>query len=221
MIYDIKDYLNRFFQSRLTVLATFMFLLFVIIVFRVFNLQIVNGQNYQDNFVMKIEKTLTKEATRGNIYDCNGNLLAYNELAYSVTISDSGSYRNDQVKSQTLNPQLAEIVQMLHENNETLYNEFKISYEDGNYEFNVSGNQLKRFLADVFGKSSYDDLSYNEDYGFNPATASAKQVVEYLKDTFYIDESYDERTAYEIVCIRYAMKSTTYSRYQPIVIARK
>ena len=75
MIYDIKDYLNRFFQSRLTVLATFMFLLFVIIVFRVFNLQIVNGQNYQDNFVMKIEKTLTKEATRGNIYDCNGNLL--------------------------------------------------------------------------------------------------------------------------------------------------
>ena len=220
MIYDIKDYLNRFFQSRLTVLATFMFLLFVIIVFRVFNLQIVNGQNYQDNFVMKIEKTLTKEATRGNIYDCNGNLLAYNELAYSVTISDSGSYRNDQVKSQTLNPQLAEIVQMLHENNETLYNEFKISYEDGNYEFNVSGNQLKRFLADVFGKSSYDDLSYNEDYGFNPATASAKQVVEYLKDMFYIDESYDERTAYEIVCIRYAMKSTTYSRYQPIVIAQ-
>ncbi len=220
MIYDIKDYLNRFFKSRLYVLAAVMLLLFVIILVRIFSLQIINGQTYQDNFVMKIEKTLTKEATRGNIYDCNGNLLAYNELAYSVTISDSGSYKNDRAKSEVLNPQLAEIVQMLHKNEETLYNEFKISYEDGNYEFTVSGTQLKRFLADVFGESSYSDLSYNEEYGFNPATATAKQVMDYLKDSFYIDESYDEQTAYEVVCIRYSMKSTTYSRYKPIVIAQ-
>ena len=39
---------------------------------------------------MKIERTLSKEAPRGNIYDCNGVLLAYNELAYSITISDNG-----------------------------------------------------------------------------------------------------------------------------------
>ena len=169
---------------------------------------------------MRIEKTLTKEATRGNIYDCNGNLLAYNELAYSVTISDSGSYRNERVKSEVLNPQLAEIIKMLHNNEETLYNEFKIQYEDGAYEFTVSGSQLKRFLADVFGKSSYSELSYNEKYGFNPATANAAQVMDYLKDSFYLDDSYDEQTAYEIVCVRYAMKSTTYSRYKPIVIAQ-
>lgn len=220
MIYDIKDYLQRFFKSRLVVLATVMVLLFAIILVRVFSLQIINGQTYQDDFVLRIEKTLTKEATRGNIYDCNGKLLAYNELAYSVTISDSGSYKNQKAKSGILNPQLAEIVQMLHKNEETLYNEFQISYEDGNYEFNVTGNQLKRFLADAFGKSSYDALSYNEKYGFNPATASAAQVMEYLKDTFFVDESYDEQTAYEIVVVRYAMKSTTYSRYKPIVIAQ-
>ncbi len=169
---------------------------------------------------MLIEKPLTKEATRGNIYDCNGILLAYNELAYSITISDSGSYRNNKAKAEVLNPQLAEIVQMLHKNEETLYNEFKISYVDGKYEFNVSGSKLKRFLADAFGKSSYDQLKYDEKYGFNQATASAEQVMQYLKDSFYIDESYDEQTAYDIVVIRYAMKSTTFTRYQPIVIAQ-
>ncbi len=220
MIYDLKDYLSRFFEKRLYVLATVMFFLFSIILIRVFSLQIVNGQTYQDNFVMLIEKPLTKEATRGNIYDCNGVLLAYNELAYSVTISDSGSYRNSRVKGEVLNPQLAEIVQMLHKNEETLYNEFNISYIDGEYEYTVSGNKLKRFLADVFGKSSYDSLKYDEKYGFNQATATAEQVMTYLKDTFYIDESYDEQTAYDIVVIRYAMKSTTYTRYQPIVIAQ-
>ena len=220
MIYDIKDYLGRFFQKRLYVLATVMFLLFSIILVRVFSLQIVNGQTYQENFVLKIEKPLIKEATRGNIYDCNGLLLAYNELAYSVTISDSGSYRSERVKGEVLNSQLAEILQMLHRNEETLYNEFKISYIDGEYEFTVTGSKLKRFLADVFGKSSYDSLKFDEKYGFNQATASAEQVMQYLKDSFYVDPSYDEQTAYDIVVVRYAMKSTTFTRYQPIVIAQ-
>lgn len=221
MIYDIKDFLKRFFKSRLFVLSTVMFLLFAFMLARVFSLQIVNGQSYQDDFVMKIERTLDKEATRGNIYDCNGKLLAYNELAYSVTIADNGTYRNGQAKAKVLNPQLAEVVQMLHTNGETIYNTFKIDLlEDGTYEFNVSGNQLKRFLADVFGATSYSNLKYNEDYDFNEATATADQVMHYLKSGFYIDESYDEQTAYEIVVIRYAMKSKTYSRYETITIAQ-
>lgn len=221
MIYDIKDFLKRFFKSRLFVLSTVMFLLFAAILLRIFSLQIVNGQTYQDNFVMRIERTLEKDATRGNIYDCNGKLLAYNELAYSVTIADSGTYKNSRIKAETLNPQLAEIVRMLRENGESVYNEFKIDLnEDGTFEYNVSGNQLKRFLADVFGQTSYEKLKYNEKYKFNEATATADQVMYYLMQEFYVDESYDKQTAYEIVVIRYAMKSTTYSRYQTITIAQ-
>ena len=116
MIYDLKDFFERLFKSRLLVLSTVMFLLFSLMLARVFSLQIINGEKFQENFVMRIERTLSKEATRGNIYDCNGKLLAYNELAYSVTISDSGSYRNERIKGEVLNPQLAEIVQMLHKN---------------------------------------------------------------------------------------------------------
>ena len=221
MIYDIKDFLHRLFKSRLLVLSTVMFLLFSMMLVRIFSLQIVSGEEYQENFVMKIERTLSEDATRGNIYDCNGKLLAYNELAYSVTISDSGSYRNDRVKAETINPQLAEIVQMLRRNGDTFYNEFKIDLNDnGSYSFNVSGNQLKRFLADVFGETSYANLSYNTKYGFNEAEATAEQVMTYLKGTFYISEEYDARTAYEIACIRFAMKSTSYTRFQSTVIAK-
>lgn len=221
MIYDIKDFLQRLFKSRLLVLSTVMFLLFSAMLLRVFSLQIVNGEEYQDNFVMKIERTLSEEATRGNIYDCNGQLLAYNELAYSVTISDSGSYRNDRVKGETLNPQLAEIVEMLERNGDTFYNEFKIDLnEDGTYSFNVSGTKLKRFLADVFGQSSYDKLKYNEKYGFNESTATAEQVMTYLKGTFYIDDSMKESTAYKVACIRFAMKSTSFKRFETTVIAQ-
>lgn len=184
---------------------------------RTFSLQIVNGEEYQENFVLKIERTLSENATRGNIYDCNGKLLAYNELAYSVTISDIGSYRNDRVKAETINPQLAEIVQMLDRNGDTFYNNFKIDLDDnGTYRFNVSGAQLKRFLADVFG----NDLSYNKTYQFNEAEATAEQVMTYLKGTFFIDKEYSEEVAYKIACIRFAMKSTSFKRFETTVIAQ-
>lgn len=221
MIYDIKEFFQRLIKSRLLVLSTVMFLLFSMMLARIFSLQIVSGKEYQQGFVMKIERTLSKEAPRGNIYDCNGVLLACNELAYSVTISDNAKYRNDRVKAETINPQLAEIVQMLERNGDSLYSDFKIDLtEDGKYEFNVSGSKLKRFLADVFGKASYDKLKYNDKYGFNEATASAEQVMTYLKSAFYIDETMDESTAYKVVCIRFAMKSTSYKRFESTVIAQ-
>ena len=79
MIYDFKEALKKFLSSRLFVLGAAMILMFSIILIRVFSLQIVNGASYQENFEMKIKKPLTINASRGNIYDCNGKLLAYNE----------------------------------------------------------------------------------------------------------------------------------------------
>ena len=194
-----------------------MVLLFAILLGRVYSLQIINGKEYQENFEMRIEKNLAVDAARGNIYDCNGNLLAYNELAYSVIISDSGEYNSNKEKHAFMNAQLADIVEVLDKNGEKLYNDFKIIYdeENGTYDFKVSGTQLRRFLADVFGKSSYSNLGYNKDLGFNEATASAEQVMQYLKtQKFKIDESYSEKTAYEITVIRYALQSVYYTRFK-------
>ncbi len=41
---------------------------------RVFTLQIIKGADYQKNFIMLIKKPLSIEASRGNIYDVNGEL---------------------------------------------------------------------------------------------------------------------------------------------------
>ncbi len=221
MIYDIKDFLKRFFKSRLFVLSTVMVLMFSTILLRIFNLQVVNGQMYQDKFVMKIEKTMAVDATRGNIYDVNGKVLAYNELARSIVISDSGKYDDNDEKNKVLGEQLAKIVQKLAENGEKIYtNSFGITYnEDGSYSYNLTGTRLRRFIADVFGRASFDKLEYNEKYGFNEATATAEQVVTYLRGTYGLGEEYDDKTAFEIATIRYAMNSTRYSRYNTITIA--
>ena len=59
-----------------------------LLIHRIFTLQIVNGESYLENFQLKIKKERSISATRGNIYDRNGKLLAFNELAYSVTMED-------------------------------------------------------------------------------------------------------------------------------------
>lgn len=222
MSYDIKDFLKKFFSSRLFVLAAVFIVFFGIILARIFTLQVVNGKSYQENFSLKIQMKQPINAARGNIYDKNGKLLAYNELAYSISINDSTTYSSTKEKNKAVNAELAEILTVLKNNGETLNNDFKIDRKkDGTYSFNVSGSSLNRFRADVFGKSSADDLEYDKDTGIDEANATADQIMEYLmgKDNFGISSKYDGDLAYRIVVVRYAMLGNRFARYKEVKIA--
>lgn len=222
MSYDIKDFLKKFFSSRLFVLAVVFIVFFGIILARIFTLQVVNGKSYQENFSLKIQMKQPINAARGNIYDKNGKLLAYNELAYSISINDSTTYSSTKEKNKAVNAELAEILTVLKNNGETLNNDFKIDRKkDGTYSFNVSGSSLNRFRADVFGKSSADDLEYDKDTGIDEANATAEQIMEYLmgKDNFGISSKYDGDLAYRIVVVRYAMLGNRFARYKEVKIA--
>lgn len=222
MSYDIKDFLKKFFSSRLFVLAAVFIVFFGIILARIFTLQVVNGKSYQENFSLKIQMKQPINAARGNIYDKNGKLLAYNELAYSISINDSTTYSSTKEKNKAVNAELAEILTVLKNNGETLNNDFKIDRKkDGTYSFNVSSSSLNRFRADVFGKSSADDLEYDKDTGIDEANATAEQIMEYLmgKDNFGISSKYDGDLAYRIVVVRYAMLGNRFARYKEVKIA--
>ncbi len=225
MIYDIKEFLKKFFSSRLFVLAAVVVLLFAILAERIFTLQIVNGADYQENFIMLIKKNLSIDASRGNIYDCNGNLLAYNQLAYSVVISDNGNYSSTKEHYKLLNKELAEITHVIKENGGTIYNDFPIVLnDDGTYSYTfTSDTSRKRFLSDVFGKK-YDKLEYNNDLNFDEANATAQNVMDYLKSDqtggFRVSKKYDEETAYDIVVMRYAINLNRYTKYETTTIAQ-
>ena len=188
-----------------------------------FQLQIIMGEEYQNDYTYSIVKERTLNSTRGNIYDRNGKLLAYNELAYSITIEDNGSYDSTSVKNKSLNAMLAEIITEIEKNGDSITNNFKISYnEDGTYSYNVSGTALKRFLADVYGEISYKNLGYDAELGYDLANATPDQVMEYLmtnRNKFGVSEEYDKELAYKIVVIRYAMSEKAYQKYISTTIA--
>lgn len=226
MMYDIKEYLKKFFSSRLFVFFAVIAVIYTAILMRTFSLQIVNGASYQDKFKVYIKRTLNLEATRGNIYDCNGVLLAGNELAYAVTLADSGTYESKREKNPILNEELATIIRELHDNKETLVNNFPIVRgSDGTYSFNVSGNALKRFRAEIFGESSYDNLKYNKEFGFDESEATAQQIMDYLRYSesqnigYHVSKDYDDLTSYEIVVLRYALSAYSFARYNTITVA--
>ncbi len=218
----IKDFFVNAFSSRIRVVSVVMGVFAAILISRLFYLQIINGSEYQDNYNLKLEKTETIPATRGNIYDRNGNLLAYNELVYAVTIQDNGSYASKKEKSQSLNAEIAEIITKLESNGDNIDNNFPIYIDSsGAYQFMPSGSSLQRFRADVFGKTSIDDLEYNEKLGLDEATATADDIINYLEGerVYNISDEFNKKLRYEIMVVRYNMGQNSYQKYISTVIA--
>ena len=97
MAKKIKKFITKIFSQRVIVLGAVFLAMSSILIVRLFQLQIVNGEEYADNFNHTMStKERQLKSTRGNIYDCNGKLLAYNELSNSVTLEDNGNLRQHQ-----------------------------------------------------------------------------------------------------------------------------
>ncbi|MCR5196358.1 MAG: peptidoglycan glycosyltransferase [Pseudobutyrivibrio sp.] len=193
-----------------------------VLVSRLFYLQIIRGGDFQDNYNLKLEKTETIPATRGNIYDRNGNPLAENKLVYAVTIQDAGKYSSKTEKQEKLNKEIATIVKKLEKNGDSIDNNFGIYMDkSGNFQFMYSNTNLQRFRADVFDHSSPDDLEYNDKLGFDEATATPDQIVDYLSGerVYNISTKYDKALRYKILVVRYNMGRNSYKKYISTVIA--
>ena len=89
MLDTLKDYIKAFFNSRLLPVTVVFVLLFSILINRMFELQIVDRDSIIASGASNTIKEKDIKATRGNIYDCNGTLLAYNKLSYNIVFSET------------------------------------------------------------------------------------------------------------------------------------
>ncbi len=224
----LKENIFNMVTSRLIVLVLVLFSLGGYLIYTIFQLQIVNGEEYADNFQLKITKERSISATRGNIYDKNGILLAYNELAYSVTIEDV--YESGRNKNAALNNTIYQLIKMIEKNGDSVINDFNIVLDSNqNYQYNLEGTQLLRFLADVYGHLTIDELKEKE------KDATPDEVIQYLCGTSrygigdYIDENdkssfvaglgYTKDEILKILTIRYAMSANSYQKYIATTVA--
>ena len=233
MFERIKERILRIFTNRLTILWIIIAALGFVLIYRCFRLQILEGQNYLDNFVLEQKKTKDIPSTRGNIYDKNGNLLAYNELAYSVKIEDT--LESGKTKNAQLNAILLNAIRLIEKNGDNVITDFKIYLnEDDEFTFTVEGTSLSRFLADIYGYRYITELKPEE------STATPDEVMEYLsrpsgkgyyfaigqyedpndkKSDWLPGEGYSKEDWLKLVTLRYAMSLTSYRKYLGTTIA--
>lgn len=219
---NLRELLDKFLSSRLRVLQALLVFFACILILRLFVLQILRGEDFQQNYNLRIERKEKIDATRGNIYDRNGELLAYNKLAYAVTIEDSGSYSSRREKNEALNEELYQLISNIEKNGDSLNVTFGIVMDSiGAYSFTATGVSLQRFRADVFGYASINDMKYNETIGKNEADASADDIMKYLysEDRYNVSDQYSEAMRYKIAVIRYNMGLNSYQKYIATTIA--
>ena len=65
--HKIYDFFKRVLSSRIFALALVFTGMFLVLAAKLFELQIVNGEAYLEDYVQMIEKTVTTPGTRGNI----------------------------------------------------------------------------------------------------------------------------------------------------------
>lgn len=195
--------------------------------YRLFQLQIINGENYLNNFQLRIRREVTIPSTRGNIYDRNGNLLAYNELAYSVTIKDV--YEDTSSKDRQINETISKVIDILDGNGDSITGDFNIVLnENGQFEYNVSDSTLLRFLADIYGHASTDDLTYEEKTrtaGDAVMDLAKRYEIGERKDpedsssTFVAGKGYSDKRLLQMVIVRYNLSLNNFQKYLSTSIA--
>lgn len=233
MFDDIKENIINFITSRLTLLTLLFILLGGVLVYRCFELQIVRGEDYLNDFMLSTEKTRDIASARGNILDRNGYVLAYNELAYSVKIEDVYEKTN---KNKNMNATIYRLIKLIEKNGDNVITDFKIVLdEDGEFAFTAEGTSHLRFLADVYDHRTVDEVSEEEkastalDVMESLSRASAKSgfaygIGEYEvagdSDTPFVPgKGYTREEWLKMVTIRFAMQQTSFRKYIGTIVA--
>ena len=207
----------------------------VVLVRRLFDLQIIQGEDYISKFQARTTKERVLKSTRGNILDRNGDILASNVLSYSLTLEDNGTYTSTREKNLTLNGVAYQVLQILHSNGDDITHSFHIVVDkNGEYAFDVAeGFTLNRFRADIYGQALIDDLKDEQ------KTATADQMMEFLtgSEKFSIvlsgDRAYTEdelishglpltltkQEMLDIATIRYELNTNSFKKYMQVTIA--
>lgn len=223
--YGIKQVVT----SRLTPLVLVFAVMFGLLIFRLFDLQIMQGADYQQSYLENTRREIYTKATRGNIYDRNGVPLAYNDLTYSVTVTDTGDYPNGYAK----NKMLLKLVRLLEGYQTTIVSDIPLAVQaDGTIVFTTeSPSGHRSFLRDYYGLKSADLLDTYDEKGElqYPSNITAQEVYDKYIEKYGIGKEnsrkdaptyeYTKEEGLKLINMRKAMAASYYRKYEAVTLA--
>ncbi len=173
-------------------------LLAAILIVRLFVLSVAQNDRWIAAAEELSTKTIYTSAPRGRILDRNGNVLAGNVYAISVSMS-KGSMTDE-----LLNQSILKVAKLLQENGDEMIDSFPISIKkSGSMSFQSKAS--KKELCSRYGFSQ--DLN-------------AEQVFSKLRNYFTIDEELTAKEARRVMAVRNEMAALGYQKYMPVTVAK-
>lgn len=190
------------FTSRLTTIIVLFLVMFTILIFRIVNIRVETVAGTSPKEEVRLYKLRDVKSTRGNIYDVNGKLLAYNTMSYSIVMEDSGLLKNNSEK----NAMIYRLLCILDAHDTKLEINFGLELdENGQLVFNVTDNALMRFKKNAYGRKSVNDLTEEE------ANSTPEELYDFMKNgnktapMFQISDEYSVQDILRIMAVRYTI----------------
>ena len=168
---------------RFNIITIFVYLIGIILIFQLFNLQIVNGETYREQSNTRLSRVSSIEASRGSILDRAGNELA------GVRTKNTVELYKTNVPDEELNSALLKLVNLLDQYGAKYSDTFPIKINP--FEFTIDGDELAKWKT----KYKIED------------NASAEQAFYKFKDKYSITNENIEEIR-KILVMRYKISTT-------------
>lgn len=185
-----KEHINL----RFNIITLIVYIIGAILIIQLFNLQIINGEAYREQSNTRLSRESVISASRGDILDRSGNVLATVKTTYSIEL-----YKTN-IKSEELNNSILELINLLDKNGETYLDTFPIKINP--FEYTISDQNLEQ---------------WKEKYKLD-ANATAEEAFESFKNKYKITNDNDEE-ARKIMIVRYRITTEGYSNTKSILIS--
>ncbi len=193
--------------DRLFIASIFVVMLFSVIIFRVYDLQIIHHDEYDMNIRETIRRKIETDAPRGLIFDRYGRPLAINQPTYILNVDQGIRMSNEE-----LNNMLLRLIVLLKSNGDDYIDNLPMSKEEP-FEYIVGESTKKQFINSLPHKNDEEKEKAHK--------YTAKELLEYLKSEtlFDIDFSISPRDARRVAALRYELYKTSWSKYKLITVA--
>lgn len=183
-------------KIRFNILSFFTYICGIVILSRLFSLQIIGGDEYRNTSNTRLSRETTIDSTRGNILDRNGTSLVSSEMTFSLEMYKS------KADNESLNSSISLMSKILQANGDSYVDNFPISINPFNFNFSTE-EKLKEW------KKTYDI----------PETASAEEAFYLFRDKYEINSN-DIEEIRRILAIRYEITTKGYSATRSLEIAK-
>ena len=183
-------------RVRYNILTTIVYIVGIILLIQLFNLQIIHGSEYRETSNSRLTRESAVRAARGSIKDRTGVELVRTEAGYSVEIYST------KVTDEELNKSIQNLIEILEKNKDEIVDNLPLEVEP--YKFKMTNEEEQK----EWKKSLEIDENLN-----------AEQTFSKLKEKYNISTK-DYKIARKIMAVRYEITRNGYSNTRSVIIAK-